>query len=407
MKVHFQNRRYMMAVVMFLLTMPPGMWYPSLPNILETYGARWLLPYAVALAPIGAIFSTLLFGALSDRKMNAEKLLGILGISGAVFLWLGFASLKWGWHPGWYLLFQGINAVISGPMFALITKVKLANLPNATKSFPIYSMFGTLGWMVGGWGISWLSYDASAEAGLMAAYVRFGMGMLCFLLPGTPPKDSASKGWMASLGLTAFGLLKERELRVFYLASMFLAIPCVSFYMLVPVMLVDFGSQNPAAEMTFGQGLEVFAMLFLSLVAGRFRVRWFVLAGLFLAVLRFVLLALGGEFALLPVIWMGIALQGPIYTFVYITGRMYLDKRVPDAMRGQSQALFHLLTASVAGVVGAFACEWLYQASVNDTPENWSRFWWILAAVAVVPLVYFVVGIMSKQRPGHAQNKAS
>ncbi len=386
----------MMGVVMCLMFMPPGMWVSSLPNILETYEARWLLPYATALPPVGALFSALIFGALSDRKIHAEKLLGVLSISGAFFLWLGFSSLKWGWHPGWFLVFQGGNAVISGPMFALITKVKLTNLPNAAKSFPIYSMFGTIGWMLGGLLISQLGLDRSAEAGQLAAYIRFVMGLLCVLLPATPPTDLESKGWRASLGLNAFGLLKIRELRVFYIASMLLAIPSVAFFMMVPTMLIEFGSEHPTAQMTFGQMLEVFAMLFLSLLGSRFRVRWFVLIGLGLGVLRFALFALAGELSMLAVIWAGIALHGPIYTFLYVTGRMFLDKRVPDTMRGQAQALFQLLVGSVAGIVGAFSCEWLYQSTVGAHAEGWPQFWWLLSAFAALPLAYFFVGVLRK-----------
>ena len=99
---------------------------------------------------------------------------------------------------------------------------------------------------------------------------------------------------------------------------------------------------------------------------------------------------------MLPVIWVGIALHGPIYTFLYVTGRMFLDKRVPDTMRGQAQALFQLLIGSVAGIVGAFFCEWLYQESVYGRSGSWVLFWWVLAAISVVPLVYFLVGVIGK-----------
>ena len=81
MQLSLQNRRYMMGVVMCLMFMPPGMWVTSLPNILETHDAGWLLPYATALPPFGMLVSALIFGALSDRKMHAEKLLGMLGLS--------------------------------------------------------------------------------------------------------------------------------------------------------------------------------------------------------------------------------------------------------------------------------------------------------------------------------------
>jgi MFS family permease len=386
----------MMWVVMFLMFIPPGMWVPSLPNILEAQGLRWLLPYAMALTPLCAMLSALVFGALSDRKMNAEKLLGALGIFGAFFLWLGFFALEHGWHPGWYLFFQGCNALISGPMFALITKIKLVNLPNAAKSLPLYAMGGTIGWILGGWIVSWYALDQSADTGQLAAYIRFLMGFLCFLLPATPPTDHVSRGWKAALGLTAFKLLKVRELRVFYLASALFTIPCVSFYMLVPTMLKEFGSLHPTAQMTLGQVVEIGSMLFLSMVAGRFRIRWFLIVGMVLGLARFALFALAGDLGLLAVIWLGIALHGPIYTFTMVAGRIFLDKRVPDTMRGQAQALYQLLVGSVAGVVGSFFCETVYQRHVTDELSSWSGFWWVLAAFTLIPLAYFFIGVVGK-----------
>lgn len=396
MPLSLQHRRYMMGVVMLLMFMPPGMWVSSLPNILETYEAVWVLPYATALPAAGAILSALVFGALSDQRVHAEKLLGVLGVSGAVFLWLAFTSLERGWHPGWYLFFQGGNALISGPMLPLITKVKLVNLPNAAKSFPIYSMCGTIGWMLGGWVVSGLGFDFTADAGQLGAYVRCVMGGLCFLLPATPPTDKKSKGWRARLGLTAFGLLKDRELRVFYLASCVFAIPLASFYMITPLMLTHFGSLHPTAQMTFGQVVEVGAMIFLSVTAGRFRIRWFVIVGMSLGVLRFLLFALAGEVGVLAIIWLGIALHGPIYTFSMVAGRIFLDKRVPDTMRGQAQALFQFLVGSVAGITGAFFCGWLYRVQVTEALDSWVGYWLVLALLALAPLLYFIAGVVRK-----------
>lgn len=387
----------MMAVVMLMMFMPPSMWYTSLPNILRTHDGVWILPYATALTPFFAIFSGLVFGSLSDRKMNAEKLLAILGFTGAFALWMAFSSLEWGWHPGWYLFFQAINALISGPMFALITKVKLVNLPNPARSFPIYTMFGTIGWILGGLIVSGLGLDASAQAGQLAAVVRLAMSGLCLMMPATPPTDLVSKGWKATLGLTAFQLLKDRELRTFYIASALFTIPCTAFFMFTPIMLIEFGSEHPTAQMTIGQGVELLAMLFLSLVAGRFRIRWFLIIGMLLGFARFALFALAGDLGVLAIIWLGIALHGPIFTFTLVAGRLFLDKRVPKTMRGQAQALYQLLVSSFGGIAGAFLCGVLYSHYINVPQPNWSLFWSILAVCISIPLVYFSIGMFGKK----------
>jgi len=387
------KRRYMMGVVMFLMFLPPGMWLPSLPNILATYEARWVLPYFTALTPFIGIFSALLFAALSDRKFDAGRLLGILGITGAGFVWLSFSSLEWGWHPGWFLFFQSCSMLISAPMIPLITKIKLANLSNPAKSFPLYSICGTVGWLCGSILVSFLALDYSAKAGQLAVAFRVGMSLLCFALPATPPKDLASRGWAAILGLRAFGLLRDAELRRFYLASALLAIPGVAHFMITPTLLAEFGSAYPTAHMSLGQATEVAAMVFLSLVAGRFRMRWFLIWGMSLAVLRFGLFGLGAEMGALTLLFVGVALHGPVYTFMTVAGRIYLDKRVPEELQGQAQALYSLMVFSVAGIIGAFVCEWLYLSEVEGA-SGWLSFWLVLSFLAAVPLVYFTVGIL-------------
>ena len=65
-----QWRRYMMGIVMLQCSCP-GHVGASLPNVLAAYEARWVLPYFTALTPVLGIFSALIFGSLSDRKVDA------------------------------------------------------------------------------------------------------------------------------------------------------------------------------------------------------------------------------------------------------------------------------------------------------------------------------------------------
>jgi MFS family permease len=65
-------------------------------------------------------------------------------------------------------------------------------------------------------------------------------------------------------------------------------------------------------------------------------------------------------------------------------------------MRGQAQALYQLLVGSVAGIIGSFFCETVYQRQVTDELSSWSGFWWVLAAFALIPLAYFFIGVIGK-----------
>ena len=396
MKLAPEHRRYLMGVAMFLMYMPMGMWLPSLPNILGAHDARWAVPYTIALMQVMGIVSTLMFASLSDRRLEAQKLLGILSFFSAGLLWLAFSSLKWGWHPQWYLLLQSSNALISTPMIPLIAKIKLANLSNPEKSFPLYSLCGTVGWLTAGLIVSGLSLDTSETAGRMAAYVLVLLGIVCFLLPATLPEDKTSRGWKAALGLNAFSLLKNRELCVFYVASTLIMIPYFSFFMVISAMLLAFGSEHPAAQMTIGQGTEVFAMLLLSTLAGHYRIRLLIIVSMLMGVARFALLALAGKTGALPIIWLGIALHGPIYAFMVVAGRIFIDQRVSFKMRGQAQALYGLMTINVAGILGSLLFEVVYRCTVATPYENWTIFWAAMAFFATIPLIYFLLGGVKK-----------
>jgi len=146
----FLTRNSWIGVVFFLLSVAPGLWMPAISNILASHNAMWVTDYAAAVAPAAAILSSLFFAALADRKFEAQKLLGVVSISGAVFLWLAFKSLEWDWSPWWFVFFQGCNALIAAPMWALLTKVALASSENAERDFPLYRVWGTVGWIVAG-----------------------------------------------------------------------------------------------------------------------------------------------------------------------------------------------------------------------------------------------------------------
>ncbi|MFC4994578.1 MFS transporter [Rubritalea tangerina] len=397
--------------------MPPGLWNPALPNILETYNALWVIPYATAVGPLVAIFSSLMFTSLADRRIEAQKLLGILTLSGSLFLWLSFSVLSWGWNPWWYVFMQGCNALISAPMWALLTKIALVNTSDPQKKFPLYRVWGTVGWLFAGVLVSWLHLDASAEAGKIGAFVRLGLGGLCFMLPRTPARGEKASNWKQALGLSAFSLFSNRSLRVYFITATLFAIPLAAHYMYAPQLLKQLAEQpqqsdwaselvrwllpGPTAQMSLGQMTELVAMLIMSWLGARAKVKPLVIIAMLFGVTRFALYAAAGHYGLISLMWLGVALHGPTYTFFSITGQMFVDRRVSEDMRGQAQALLGLMSTSVGHTTGALSCGLLYQwSNAGKTIIGWTLFWGILSISIVLCFAYFVVGY--KQRDAQA-----
>jgi hypothetical protein len=407
-------RNIWIGVVFFLISVPAGLWSPALPNILETYDALWVIPYATGVGPLVAIFSSLMFTSLADRKVEAQKLLGVLTLSGAIFLWLSFSVLSWGWSPWWYVFIQGCNALISAPMWALLMKVALVNIDNPDKKFPLYRIWGTLGWLFAGVLVSWLALDESALAGKLGAGVRLVLGGLCFMLPRTPPMGSPARSLQEVLGLSAFSLFKNRSLRVYFITAMLFSAPLAAHYMYAPMLLKQLAElelhggvvagvltwllPGPTAQMSLGQVTEVFALLIMSWLGARARVKPLIVLAMLFGFARFALYAAAGHYGLITLMWLGVSLHGPMYTFFSITGQMFVDRRVPEGMRGQAQALLGLMSGSIGQSTGALSCGLLFSATrAGQTWLGWTIFWFILALAIVSCLGYFLVGYNQKQ----------
>jgi len=382
------------AVGFFLLSAAPGMWYPVLPNILKEQGIEWVLPYAFAVGPLVALFSPLIFGSMADYRFCAQKLVGSLSLLGAGFLGMAFYALHAGWGAWWYLGFQVLNALLGAPMWSLVSTVTLANVDDAAKKFPLFRVWGSVGWIAAGVSVSLMDWDSSPMVGMVAAGVRVFFGLSCFMMPDTPPQGNPDLGkpsWRRNLGLDALVLFKDHSMRVFLLATLFFTIPLGAFYMYAPIQLMELGDTHPAASMSLGQITEIFAMLMLGWLLSLGRLRWVLLAGLVLGLARYVLFAFSGWSEGILWMWLGIAMHGPCYTLFYITGQVLVDRRVEPGMRGQAQALLGTIVGGVGGLLGSLFCGWYYTGS-KGLPHGWVFFWGGLGLAVFACTLYFMAG---------------
>ncbi len=388
------------AVSFFLVLVAPGLWLPALPNILADRGLTWVLPYAFAAGPLASLFSPLIFGSMADYRFSAQKLMGSLSLIGAAFLGLAFASLEFGWGPWAYLGFQGLNALIAAPMWALLSTVALTHLDNPEKSFPLYRLWGTFGWILAGVTVSFLSWDSSPVAGMAAMGVRVLLGLGCFMMPDTPPqgKREGNANWRTYFGFGALVLFKEKSMRVFLLTTIFLSIPLAAFYMYTPILLRELGDVHPAASMSLGQVTEIGALLMLGGLLAKGRVRWVLTAALGFALVRYLLFAFAGWSGGLWWVWLGIAMHGPCYTFYYVTGQMLVNRRVDPGMRNQAQALLGTLSGGVGACSGSLLVGWYYGATI-EMVNGWAFFWLGLAAIVFGCAGYFLSGYGGLKRP--------
>lgn len=393
--------QFKLSLMMFLEFFIWGGWFVTLGtflgNNLQANGAETGMAFSTQ--SWGAIIAPFIIGLIADRFFNAEKILGILHLLGAILMYqMAQASTFEVFYP--YILGYMITYM---PTLALVNSVSFNQMKDPAKEFSFIRVWGTIGWIVAGLAISFLfHWDAAKNIKigllqntfLMTAIASAILGIFSFALPKTPP--TANRDFKVKLsdilGLDALKLLKDRNFLVFFLASILICIPLAFYYQNANPFLTEIGISNPTGKMTIGQASEVLFMLLLPVFFKKFGFKKTLLFGMLSWALRYVLFAYGNAGDLSFMLLLGIALHGLCYDFFFVSGQIYTNSKAGDKVKSAAQGLITLATYGIGMLIGfkvAGTITDLYLASENN--HNWQHIWLFPAAFAVVVMILFAI----------------
>ncbi len=389
-----------LSVMMFLQFFIWGGWFVTLGTFLGgTLGASGgEIGMAFSTQSWGAIIAPFIIGLIADRFFNAERILGILHLVGAVLMYLMYQS---GDFASFYPYVLGYMIAYM-PTLALVNSVSFGQMKDPAKEFGKIRVWGTIGWIVAGLVISyvfsWDSQQAIADGMLrntfmLCAIASAALGVYSFTLPATPP---ASKGQEASglgelLGLDALSLLKDKNFLVFFLSSVLICIPLAFYYQNANPFLTEIGVENATGKMTLGQVSEVLFMLALPVFLNRFGIKLTLMLGMAAWVLRYALFALGDADGGVMLLIVGIALHGICYDFFFVSGQIYTNAKATEQCKSAAQGLITLATYGVGMLVGFWVAGQVTDAYVTDAGHDWAPIWYFPAGFALAVLVIFVL----------------
>ncbi len=345
----------------------------------------------------GAIVAPFIVGLIADRYFNAEKILGILHIVGAILMYQMYNATNIGvFYPyvlGYMILFM--------PTLALVNSVSFNQIGNPEKEFSSIRIWGTIGWIAAGLLISYIFHWDSkqdTENGflkntfLMAGVASLVLGLFSFTLPKTPPKiDSSEKVTISDvLGLDALRLLKDKNFLIFFISSILICIPLAFYYQNANLFLSNIGVDNPTGKMTIGQASEVLFLLFIPVFFSRFGFKKTILVGMLAWAVRYALFAYGNSTNLSFMLIIGIALHGVCYDFFFVSGQIYTDSKAGEKYKSSAQGLITLATYGVGMLIG-FAVAGMITDTYKlvDGAINWKMVWIIPAGIAAVVFLLF------------------
>lgn len=406
--------RFRLSFMMFLEFFIWGSWFVTLGTFLgaNLNASGTQIATAFSTQSFGAIIAPFIIGLIADRYFNAEKILGLLHITGGMLMFYLYQATDFVAFYPVLLLYM----ILYMPTLALVNSVSFNQMKDPEKEFAPIRVWGTIGWIIAGLSISYLfTWDSEMgrNAGflkntfLMAGIASVILGVYSFTLPKTPPRADRSHKLKISeiLGFDALGLLKEKNFAVFFISSILICIPLAFYYQNANPFLAEIGVADPTGKMTIGQISEALFLLLLPVFFKRFGFKKTLLIGMLAWVLRYVLFAFGDADNGLFLLIIGIALHGICYDFFFVSGQIYTDSKAGEKFKSSAQGLITLATYGVGMLIGfsiAGKVSDLYLAA--DGSHDWQSIWMIPSGIAVFVVIFFLIFFKDESKKHKTQS---
>lgn len=404
------NVRLRLSVMMFLNFFIWGAWFVTLGTFLfnNLHASGGEIGSVFSTQSWGAIIAPFIIGLIADRYFNAEKILAVLHIAGAVLMYQMYSSNNISAFYPYTLVYM----ILFMPTLALVNSISFNQMNNPEKEFSSIRVWGTIGWIVAGLLISFVflwDAETSVKAGalkntfLLASAASLALGLFSFALPKTPPKVPRDAKVKISdiLGLDALKLLKNKNFALFFIASILICIPLAFYYQNANPFLSNIGVTNPTGKMTIGQISEVLFLLMLPIFFKKFGFKKTILIGMLAWAIRYALFAYGNANELSFMLILGIAFHGICYDFFFVSGQIYTNAKAGEKYKSAAQGLITLATYGVGMLIGFKIAGLITDAyKLSETSFDWKMIWLIPSLIAFAVFLLFAIFFNDKnERP--------
>ncbi len=383
--------RIELMVMLFLHGMALGSWFVPLSSVLDDARLSSLKPWAFAASAMAAMLSPLFFGAMADRSVPPTKVLRWISVGTAISASLAAWSIQSGSSLLMIWVLIQIQSIFCSPSSSLTGSIVFSRLTGSQKQFGSIRALGTIGWMAGCWSTSLLQLDASPSSFYLSALLWLSLALFTWIVPGEEPVVAKSQHHLSlkeRFGFDALSLLRNHDHRVVFMTAALVAIPFAAFYPYTPPLLSDLGLESISAWMSLGQVTEVAALIVISALLYRFKMKWVVLAGIGFGIARYVLYASGITWAVL----LGLSMHGVAFTFTYISTQIYLAEKIDAAWRTRAQALLSFMVGGAGNFAGYLLTGGWMSLCGGKAEPNWTIYWLGLASLVLAVFVFFALG---------------
>lgn len=366
---------------------------------------------------IGKIFTTLgiaslimpsIVGIIADKYLNAQKLLGLLHIIGAGFMF--FLAQTHDYDTFFWMMLGYLTVYM--PTLGLANTVSYSILTNnnfdVIKVFPKIRVWGTIGFIVAEVAVGTLGWAQNNMQFYFAMAISLIMGVYSFTLPNVPLSKSENKSFAERLGLDAFALFKEYKMAIFFIFATLLGVVlqisnawASEFLRSFKTSFPDsFAVTNSNTLIALSQVSEVLFILTIPFFLKRLGIKTVMIMSMIAWFLRFGLFGIGTPEGIgLGYLIMSMIAYGAAFDFFNISGSLFIETETDSKYRGSAQGLFISLTNGIGAILGGIGSGYVVQHFTTEAGRDWFSIWMVFAGYAMMLAILFAIVFKYKHNP--------
>lgn len=446
-----------LIVMNFLQFAVWGSYLVCIGNFLGRVGLGDYIAWFYVAQGVVSIFMPAVVGALADKFVEPQRMLGLSHLAAAGFMllaaWFGYRATE--------LTAAGLPTAI-GPIFtayclsvafymptiALSNTVAFSVLKSTghdtVRDFPPIRVFGTVGFIAAMWFVNFAGFGLTgeqtvAEAGVetvrtvsLAAQFTYMqlvvcgvlglvLGLYAFTLPRCPlaRAEAGRKTLAQRLGLDAFVLFRQRKMALFFLFSMLLGVSLQITNGFATPYINSFAAtsqswfaENPTLLTSLSQASEALCILLIPFFLGRFGIKKVMLIAMGAWVFRFGFFGIGSTESVggLVALVASMIVYGVAFDFFNVSGALFVEREASREFQASAQGLFMLMTNGIGASVGTWVagkvvnhfCAWNadgFFVARPDVAGGWPAVWMIFAGYALAVAVTFALVFKYRHEP--------
>lgn len=377
-------------------------------NVLHLKGAEIGAIYGAM--GIVSLFMPALIGIIADKWINKERVYALLHLGGALTLF-GVSQTTDHQQVFWLMFLNSMCYMPTIPLgytiaYSVLERNKLDNV----KQFPKIRVWGTVGFILAMWLVSFLHLELSQLQFKIAAVAQLLLGLYAFSLPKCPPEPQlTNKSWSSRFGLDALTLFKQPQMAIFFIFSALLGMalqmsntwsdPFLHSFDQNPLYAGTFAVNYPGVLFSLSNISETVFILAIPFFLRNYGIKKVMILSMCAWVLRFGLFALGnpgdGVFYLI----ISMLVYGCAFDFFNLSGSLFVEMNAPQHIRASAQGLFMMMVNGVGAFFGGISSGWLIDHQTVNDITNWHTIWLICAGIALLMALSFGLIFKYKHDP--------